>query len=406
LKHTFHLRWNHKQYFPSNNHNIRFGAEGIYHIFTPGVKSYYSKTGEETIHNSIENNTIPASELSVYAEDDMEIGSIIKVNAGIRMSGFLVQNSFYHSIEPRLSYRFLVNKKLSFKIGYAHMAQYLHLITSSGIVQSSDLWVPATDMIKPEKSDQLSIGTVALLGDSYQLEVEVYSKKMHDIIDYKDGASFLSSETGWEDKVATGNGESFGLEVFFQKRTGKLTGWIGYTLSWTNRQFEEINFGRKYPYRYDRRHDISIVGNYRFSRKWSLNGSWVFYTGNAVTVPTTAYNDPYYTGKLQYWHSFPDPNTITGSPIGTSGIIDNATERNNYRLPAYHRMDVTATYTKQKDWGLWKLSFGFTNLYNRFNPSYYRVSHEQDLHTGKSKMVYYQVTLFPLMPTVNFSISF
>jgi len=316
-----------------------------------------------------------------------------------------VQNKFYNSLQPRLSMRFLVNPNFSIKAGYSTMAQYIHLLSSSGITQSSDLWVPSTAEIEPETSEQYSLGITSVIKNSYLLEVDGYYKTMDNLLEYKDGASFYTTATGWEDKVAQGKGDAYGVEIFLKKTKGKLTGWLGYTLSWTNRVFDEINYGKEFPYRYDRRHDISIVGMYHFNEKWSLNASWVYYTGNAVSVPTTAYAEPGYDGKYHSWSSFPSPYSTTGSEISTSGIIENYGSRNNYRLPAYHRLDVSATMRIKHPKTRQELSFGFTNLYNRFNPSFYYSSHERDLDTGESKLYYYQVTLFPIMPTISYKIS-
>jgi hypothetical protein len=285
------------------------------------------------------------------------------------------------------------------------MTQYVHLLTSSGLTQSSDLWIPSTDSIKPEQAHQFSIGSAFIVAKQFQVEIDGYYKTMNNLIEYRDGASFLTSGD-WEKKTSSGKGYSYGVEIFIKKTAGKLTGWLGYTLSWTNRQFEDINFGEEYPYKYDRRHDISLVGMYKFNNKWALNGSWVFYTGNAISLPTSTYYEPGYDGQFHSWSSFPTPYSTEGSDISSSGIIESYTKRNNYRLPAYHRLDVSATRTFQKEKSKHELSFGVTNLYNRMNPSFYCISHEQDIDTGESKRVFYTITLFPLMPTINYKVSF
>jgi hypothetical protein len=393
------------QLIPDNRHTIKFGASGIYHKFKPGIEYFYSKTGKKTVDNKYKNNDISAGEFSLYFEDDYSLSKVIKFNAGIHASGFLVQKKFYSSLQPRLSIRFLVNPNFSVKAGYSSMSQYIHLLSSSGITQSSDLWVPSTAEIEPETSQQISLGTSNIINQKYLLELNGYYKIMNNLLEYKDGASFYTTATGWEDKVAQGKGDAYGVEIFLKKTKGKLTGWLGYTLSWTNRKFDDINYGKEFPYRYDRRHDISLVGMYKLNKKWSLNASWVFYTGNAVSVPTTAYIEPGYDGKFHSWSSFPSPYMTTNSEIYSMGIIENYKSRNNYRLPAYHRLDVSATMKIKRPKTHQELSFGFTNLYNRFNPSFYYTSHEQDLETGESKIYYSQVTLFPIMPTVSYRIS-
>lgn len=392
-------------YYPNNKHKIKFGLAGIHHTFNPGVTAYFSETDKQTIDNSTGNEEINATELSFYIEDDFKLNSFIGINVGLYTSGFFVQNTKYISPQPRISTRFLINENLSFKLGYAKMTQYIHLLTSSGLTQASDLWISSTDSIKPQQAHQFSLGSAFIIAKQYQVEIDVYYKSMNELIDYRDGASFLSSGD-WEDKTATGKGYSYGAEFFIRKTKGKLTGWLGYTLSWTNRQFNEINFGKEYPYKYDRRHDISLVGMYKFNKKWALNGSWVFYTGNAVSIPTSVYTTPGYDGQYHSWSSFPTPSSTEGSDISTTGIIESYTERNNYRLPAYHRFDISATRTFQKENSKHELNFGLTNLYNRMNPSFYYTSHEQDLNTGEVKRKYYTMTLFPLMPTISYKVSF
>jgi len=392
-------------YYPNHNHKIKFGIGGIYHTFNPNVTAYYSGTEKQTIDNTIGNGKIRATEFSFYAEDDFNLNSFIGINAGLHASGFIVQNTKYISLQPRLSTRFLINENLSFKLGYAKMTQYVHLLTSSGLTQSSDLWIPSTDSIKPEQAHQFSIGSAFTVAKQFQVEIDAYYKTMYNLIEYRDGASFLTSGD-WEKKTSSGKGYSYGVEFFIKKTAGKLTGWFGYTLSWTNRQFDEINFGEEYPYKYDRRHDISLVGMYKFNKKWALNGSWVFYTGNAISLPTSTYPEPGYDGQFHSWSSFPTPYSTEGSDISSSGIIESYTRRNNYRLPAYHRLDVSATRTFQKEKSKHELSFGLTNLYNRMNPSFYYISHEKDIDTGASKRVFYTITLFPLMPTISYKVSF
>jgi len=226
---------------------------------------------------------------------------------------------------------------------------------------------------------------------------------MTNVIAYMDGSSFLDPSTGWQDKITAGNGTAYGVEVFFKKSVGQLTGFLGYTLSWSNRKFDEINFGKQFPFRYDRRHDFAITGEYKLNKKWTLNSSWTFYTGNAVTVPTHSYITPNYGDKIAPNKEFPDPYTIIGF-VSSNGKVTSAPSRNNYRLPNYHRLDITASYTKQKKWGEWKLVFGVTNLYNKMNPSFYYTEDIQNTTTGEVETKYYQRTMFPIMPTISYQI--
>jgi outer membrane receptor for ferrienterochelin and colicin len=393
------------QFIPSNKHNIRFGLGGIYHIFKPGINAYYAKTDEETINNKSGNDPINTWEFFAYAEDDWDIARWLRLNAGVHFSSFLVENTSYYSVQPRLSVRFQLNNRMSLKAGYAHMTQYVHLLTTSGLTQSSDLWVPTTAGVKPEYSRQISVGTAMTINKIFLLEVEGYYKTMENVIEYKNSASFLEKDVAWEDKITSGDGTAYGVEFFFKKTTGKLTGFVGYTLSWSERLFDDLNFGKTFPFRYDRRHDVSVVGNYRFNDRWSMNMVWVYYTGNAVTVPTDAYVSPDYNDGSGIISAFPGPNSSV-SYYYTTDIFTNSPARNNYRLPAYHRLDVTASLTKPKKWGEWELMFGITNLYNHMNASYYYGYEDIDTGTDQITMKYKQVTLFPIMPTLSYRIKF
>ncbi len=394
------------QLFASNQHSLRFGAGVIFHQFSPGVNSFFSETDKQTISNTDQNVDINSQEYSAYFEDDFELAQNIQINAGLHASLFNVDDKTYRSVQPRLGARILLHDKLAFKASFSRMTQYLHLLTSLGISQSSDLWVPSTANVPPEQAFQYSMGLGWDISSVWQLEVEGYYKEMKDIIEYKDGVSFLAEETSWEDKVAVGNGEAYGVEVFLKKNRGKLTGWIGYTLSWTDRLFDEINFGKRYPYRYDRRHDISMVANYKLSDKWSLNSSWVFFTGNAVTLATSGYVVYGYDGSPNSWSSFPAPSSTTGSDIWDAGLVENPVKRNNYRLPTYHRLDLTATKRTTHKKSTRELVIGLTNAYNRFNPSFYGQGSQLDIATGETIGGLYTITLFPLMPTVSYGITF
>lgn len=393
------------QFFVNDGHTIRFGLAGIHHTFSPGVSSYFYKTGENQAVNNSSTIKVPAMEFSIYAEDDVHLTKRIKVNIGVHASGFNTDDTTYLSVQPRFSSRFLINENVSIKFAYARMTQYLHLLTSSGITQSSDIWIPSTKKIAPQQSDQFALGTSIRIKKKYLLEIEAYYKNMLNVTEYKDGVSFLD-DSSWENNTAQGKGNSYGGELFLKKTSGKLTGWFGYTLSWTNRQFDDINFGKIFPYRYDRRHDVSIVMNYKINEKWSLNSSWVFYTGNAVTLPNVSYIAPNYDGTDQTGgHSFLGPNFVT-SNNGSTGIVENSVERNNFRLPNYHRLDITAQYTKVKEWGEWNMTFGVINAYNKFNASFIYSQNKIDEQTGEVTTQYYQRSIFPIMPTFSFQVSF
>ncbi len=261
--------WNGKidfDYIPSPNHYFRFGANGIYHTFQPGATNFTYSSQTTNIDSTIGNKNIYASEFAIYAEDDWKISNHIKANIGLHLSGFLVNEKFYYSAEPRFSARYLFKNDWSIKTSFATMQQYIHLLTNSNIGLPTDLWVPAIDSVLPQKSQQVAFGVAKTLGKKYLFSVEGYYKWMENLITYKEGANFINTSDNWENKIETGKGWSYGAELFLQKKTGKLTGWIGYTISWTFRQFENLNFGEPFPYKYDRRHDVSIVTSYKINK--------------------------------------------------------------------------------------------------------------------------------------------
>lgn len=369
-------------FIPSPNHYIRFGVNGIQHQFNPGVLSYQS-TELDTVAGSFEKK---AFEFASYIEDDFKVIDALKINAGIHFSGFNVDGKTYYSLQPRLSLRYLLQNGIALKASYAQMAQYIHLLTNSGIGLPTDLWVPSTSKIKPQFSTQYALGVAKTINKTFEVSVEGYYKEMNNLIEYKDGASFTSVNKDWQDKVEVGNGKSYGVELFAQKKLGRLTGWIGYTLSWTDRQFENINFGKRFPYRYDRRHDISITSVFKLSDHVELAGAWVFGSGNAVTLPTETYLNEYEQGNYYY----------------SQGGIDYYESRNGFRMTNYHRLDFSISWIKQKKNGIRRLTLGVYNMYNHKNPFFMELGY--DFKTQQNKFVQY--SLIPFLPSISYRFDF
>ncbi len=370
-------------YQPAPNHSVKFGYSQIIHAFLPGVTVYRMQEGSGVtpVDTTYGNSRIPAHELELYAEDDWQISPRLKVNAGVHASAFLVEDSIYKSFEPRISALYLANENLSFKAAFTRMSQYIHLLTNSTIGLPTDLWVPSTALIKPEKSTQYALGMVWNTGKGYELSVEGYFKSMDNLIEYKEGASYFSLQVDWQNKLAFGRGVAYGGEFLIRKTEGKTTGWIGYTLSRTDRKFEDISFGEWFPYRYDRRHDISIVLNHKFSNRIDIGATWVYGTGNAVTLPLENY-------QVILW-----PNWTTWTPI------DYFETRNSYRMPAYHRLDIGVNFHKERKWGTRTWSFGIYNVYNRKNPFFIEGIVWSNDNTPKLR----QYSLFPIIPSFSYS---
>jgi outer membrane receptor for ferrienterochelin and colicin len=382
-------------YIPSPNQYIRFGLSNTYHIFKPGINTIKmsSRVQDANVDTTFGNNDLYANEYGAYFEDEFSLFSnILKINAGLRFNGFFVQNKNYQSFEPRISARARISDNVSIKAAYSKMSQNLHLLTSSTIGLPTDLWLPSTDSIPPQYSEQYALGVFFNIYDQYSFSVEGFYKTMLNLVEYKDGADYFSQNTNWQNKLEIGQGEAYGLELLVEKKLGKITGWIGYTLSWSNRQFDNINFGKQFPYKYDRRHDISVVFTYQLKENIDLGFTWVYGTGNATTLSVEkymaggqSYYDPYY-GKGEFYPQ----------------IADYYESRNSYRMPAYHRLDLSANFHRKTNFGTRTFSLGVYNAYNRKNPMFLNL--EYSYAAKKYDLVQY--SFFPLIPSISYKISF
>ena len=370
-------------FLPNPDHYIKFGGSYTYHTFNPGINRYRERTEsthEDTLYGSAK---IYANEFYTYIEDDWKITERLKLNGGLHFSGFNVEGKTYFSLQPRFSGRYIINERTSVKASYASMSQYLHLLTNAGIGLPTDLWVPPTADIKPQTAQQVAVGAAHQPFEGYEVSLEAYYKKMNNLIEYKDGASFMGNAGDWQSKVETGKGWSYGAELMIEKKMGKTTGWIGYTLSWTDRQFEELNNGEKFPYRYDRRNDISVAVTHKFNDRVDVGVVWVYGTGNAVTLPTERYRPA--QGMAQYYY-------------GDIGYIES---RNNYRMRAYHRLDIGVNLHKDTKWGSRTWSFGLYNAYSRQNPFFLYFSADRFNNTRLT-----QLSIFPIIPSVTYNFKF
>lgn len=369
-------------FIPNPSHYFRFGLHAINHQFTPGVLAL---TASEAITaNENEGNSLQANELSTYIEDDWEITDKLKVNVGLHASTFLVEDKTYPSLQPRISARFLASPEWSLKASFATMQQNIHLLTNAGIGLPTDLWVPATATIKPQTSVQGVLGFARTFKDEYEFSIEGYYKKMNNLIEYKDGASYLNVDQDWQTKVEIGKGDSYGTEFFLHKKLGKINGWIGYTLSWSKRQFANLNGGKTFPYRYDRRHDAKIAVSYIASEWINVGLTWVYGTGNAVSVPLEMYGG----------------DESINSQFSSSPFITYYQDRNDFRMRDYHRLDLSASYSIVKKRVEHQFTFSLYNAYNRRNPFYLQFGFD------KGEKVLKQVSLFPILPAVSYSIKF
>jgi hypothetical protein len=368
-------------YLPSARQYVKTGIYTIHHTFNPGAMN--SQSGNE--QPVLTKNPVSSIEFGGYAEDDIALTSKLKVNAGLHVSGLHVDQKTFVYPQPRLAIRYLLNSDVSIKASYATMAQYAQLLTNAGVGLPTDLWVPATAKVGPMRARQVATGLAWSPNKTYEFTLEGYYKKMYGVIEYKDGASYLNSQD-WQDKVEIGQGESYGSEFMFWKKLGGWTGWVGYTLSWTNRQFDNLNFGKKFPYRYDRRHDIEIVASRPLNKKIDFATTWVYGTGNAISLPVASYGGDY---------SYP---TVLGKPVYNNLLYEG---RNGFRLRAYHRLDLSVTFKKATRWGERSWVISIYNVYNRKNPYYVGFKTNDQ---GYRRI--YQYSLFPIIPSITYNFKF
>ena len=388
-------------YSLSNTHRLRFGGGVTHHSYNPGALQVKVKSEDSKIDTALGNvKTLRSAEPYVYIEDDIQLGAF-KANIGLHASAFSVGSKTYSSVQPRIGLNYLLKNDIAIKASFATMYQYINLLTNEGFGLPTDLWVPSTDRIKPQASWQVALGVAKTIKEEYEISVEGYYKGMNNVISYREGSSFLGFDTDWQDKVTQGKGNSYGGEVFLQKKEGRTTGWIGYTLAWTNRQFANenpdlaINSGRWFPFKYDRRHDLSLVVTHQFSKRFTLSGVWVYGTGNAVSLPETVFYGP--SDPLNRYNYFYNPKyEITG-------------DKNAFRMPAYHRLDVNFAFSKKKKHWTRTWNFGAYNAYSRANPyTIFLDSKKIQDNQGKTRYVpaFRQFSFLPIVPYATWGFKF
>ena len=388
----------HFDFIPAPEHYIRFGLQSLWHRFVP--QALVVKSSFSTENTNIQSTPINTFENGIFIEDDWKPTEKFRVNLGFRLSSFLANDKHFLNPEPRASMRYLLGKDFSVKASYALMNQYLHLLSNTGLGLPTDLWVPATDRTRPQQSQQIALGLAKdFAPKNITVTLEGYYKWMKNVLGYKEGASFLAvgSEPGadagvdWQNNVTAGNGLSYGAELFIQKKAGNFTGWIGYTLSWTWLQFDSLNFGKRFPARYDRRHDISLVGSYKFNERIRLSATWVYGTGNAITLPLSSY--------MIEQHALPNAQSFEGFlPYN----VNDYGEKNSFRMAPYHRLDIGIQFHKQLKRCERIFEFSVYNVYSRQNPFYYYTNFDSNFN----KFRLMQVSLFPILPSVSWTYKF
>lgn len=395
-------------YLPVHSHHIRFGGDYLVHRFRPEYNrsSSFDKSQDfiSNINKEYANDLLWGHEAGVFAEDDWTLLPSVRINAGVRFSLFNVQGKTYTGVEPRVSLRWLLADNLSFKASYSRMNQYVHLISNSFISLPTDAWMPVTRKLKPLLSDQVSVGFYYDLNKTYSFSVEGYYKTMENLLEYRDGHTFTPSYLNWEEKLTAGDGRAYGAEFMVRKETGRTTGWIGYGLSWADRKFDELNLGERYPARFDNRHKLNIVVMHKISPKVEISAAWSYASGNHVTLSLENYME---NGSLNYVHGNGYDLPYTGS-----WGIDYYEGRNNYQLPAYHRLDLGIKIYRPKKkgrMGIWTVSI--YNVYSRMNPFMIHKT-DKEVRDPSSSYGYKVVPVFktvgimPIIPSVSYTYKF
>ena len=369
-------------YIPHPDHYIRFGAIATSHEYNPGALAFNTSSGNVNIDTVVGQEKLSSMEYAAYVEDDIKLGAL-KMNVGLHLSAFNVQNTTYASLQPRLGLRYLLNSEWALKAAYSNMTQYINLLTSEALTLPTDLWVPSTAKIKPQRSWQAALGVARTLKNDYEFSVEAFYKKMNNVVSYEEGSSFFNGFTSdWEDKITQGQGEAFGLEVFLQKKQGRTTGWIGYTLAWNNRTFASINGGETFPFRFDRRHDFSFVVSHELSKAISFSAAWIYGTGNAISLNTGSYRD---------------------RPGGEIEILG---DKNAFRMSDTHRLDLSIEFYRKKPKWERKWIISVYNAYWHRNPYYVISDTDFDPQTGQEKRVLKEISILPIIPSVAYSFKF
>ncbi len=362
------------------NHQIKTGADLIYHHYNTGTLNYKAKDANTDQDTSIGDKQIYSDEEVVYLEDNWKPNRRLNLNFGLSFNSINVKKTRYHLLQPRISGNYAFTNNFYINTSFTRMQQNLQILPNNSIGLPIDIWIPVTDYLKPQISDQFTFGIGYYFKNKYKLSVEGYYKSMKNLVELKEGAFFVFGGYNWDKSFYTGKGLARGIEVMLEKQTGKVKGWVGYSLSKSDRQFQSINNGHAFPFKYDRRHQISVLLKFPTTKKhWNFSVSWLFSSGSPVTVPTSVY-----TINNKTYYEF--------------------TQRNNIRMSNYHRMDLafTKTIVFNKNTRVWNI--GAYNLYSHVNPLF--ISTSFLVSNTSSKLKFYEVGLLPLIPFISYEISF
>lgn len=373
------------EFYPSPGHKVDFGAVAMDHRFRS--TGYEGDVIKDLVIPAFDDSNIlprPSQEYAVYVNDAVELSPAVGLNIGVRIPHYLTSDTSYTRIEPRASVKVGAGVRSSLKGSFTVMNQFVHSVPSTTASLPTDIWIPSSRITQPQHAKQVALGyfTERARG-KYDLSLELYYKWMQNQVLFKQGTQLLEYAS-IDNELTFGKGWSYGGELFVRKNYGKVNGLLSYTLSWTNQKFAELNFGNTFPFRYDRRHNLTASSIYDLNDRWTLSGTFVFTSGSAFTLPT---------GRLF---------VAEGGNL-YSGLFYDYERLNNYRLRPHHRLDVSATYHfKPERFKESKMVIGFYNVYNRLNPYYVFL----DLDLNNNQPIGKQVSLFPIIPSVSYSFKF
>ena len=405
------------RYTANKRHLLRWGTKVSHRTLNPSVDVYEKKYTKQWTGGDYEEkitltdtvmggNKQKLTMAAIYTEDDFALTRQLKANIGLRYALFSVSEKSYHSLEPRLSLRWLFRDDMALKLSYAHMAQGIHLLSSTNLVMPSDIWISIDKDLPLMKSDQWALGYNYEIAKGFDLSIEGFYKHMDNLLEYREGYSPMSPADSWAKQIVMGEGESYGAELLLQKNTGKTTGWLAYTWSKSlrlfNRPGEELFAGKKYYAGNDRRHNLNLVINHRFNEHWEASLAWNYQTGRRGTLSTTTFlgNGPseFNTDDHAYLEYIKNSMTV----IHFLPILSSYKERNGYQLPDVHRLDLGVTYTWK--WGKSenKVNLSVYNVYNRQNIS--NIYWGYDSYKMNAEAVLKGICLLPVLPSISYTL--
>lgn len=382
-------------FIPSDRIIIRLGTQYTHHRYTP-EEEIQESTSLPSGNGNNESRVI-ANEWNAYLEGDLEVFQWLRFNAGMHGSFFRVEGKQYQVFEPRVSADFRLSPVVSLKAGYARMSQFVQQVSDNYISLPTDYWLPITRNFSPLTSDQFSAGIYVSPDKKYTFSVEGYYKKMDHLLEYRDDYKDLQV-TSWEDRLTSGSGRAYGADFQAEADFGKLHGFIGYGLMWSDRLFADQNGGKRFPSKYDNRHKVTLSATWKCSERVELNAGWVFMTGNRVTLSLENYSYP---------DGYPT-NIVPSYPHKDEEMLDYYAGKNNVRLPAYHRLDVSINIyrsLRRGRTGIWNVSL--YNAYSRMNPIMIEKNNQKQSMDGTPLAPRFrQFALFPIIPSVSYTYKF